>query len=120
MSVIKTVQIATLAMVVSLLFLFAISGCNSTPTVPVPPPEFCDVSPPDADGLCTVGCEEGQTARNIALVYNDSWGAGVMQETEEDGSFEAEVDCAVADTMIIQIKYDRKLSAEVAITVPSP
>lgn len=120
MSVIKIVQTATLAMIVSLLFLFAISGCNSTPTVPVPPPEFCDVSPPDADGLCTVGCEEGQTARNIALVYNDSWGAGVMQETEEDGSFEVEVDCTVADTMIIQIKYDRKLSAEVAIAVPSP
>ena len=119
MSVMKTAQTATLALVATLLFLFAISGCNSTPTVPVPPPEFCDVSPPNVEGLCTVGCEEGQTARNIALVYNDSWGSGVMQETEEDGSFEVEVDCTEADTLIIQIKYDRKLSAEVALTVPS-
>ncbi len=119
MSATKTAQTATLALVATLLFLFAIIGCNSTPTVPVPPPEFCDVSPPNTEGLCTVGCEEGQTARNIALVYNDDWGAGVMQETEENGSFEVEVDCTVADTMIIQIKYDRKLSAEVAITVPS-
>ncbi len=119
MSAMKKAQIATLALVATLLFLFAVSGCNSTPTVPVPPPEFCAVSPPNTEGFCTVGCDEGQTARNIALVYNDSWGAGVMQETEENGSFEVEVDCTVADTMIIQIKYDRKLSAEVALTVPS-
>ncbi len=119
MSVMKTVQTVILALIVTLLFLFAVFGCNSTPTVPVPPPEFCDVSPPDVDGICTVGCEEGQTARNIALVYNNNWGAGVMQETEENGSFEVEVDCTVADTLIIQIKYDRKVSAEVALTVPS-
>ena len=119
MSAMKIAITATFALIATLLLLFAIPACNSTPTVPVPPPEFCAVSPPNAEGLCTVGCEEGQTERNIALVYNDNWGAGVMQETEENGSFEVEVDCTVADTMIIQIKYGRKLSAEVALTVPS-
>jgi hypothetical protein len=96
-----------------------LSACADSPTVPIPPPEICAISPPDADGICTVGCEGGSTARNIALVYNDSWGMGVMQETEEDGSFETQIEADVGDVLLIQIKQDRKLSAEEALTVPS-
>jgi len=95
------------------------TGCNSTPTVPVPPPEFCGVTPPDTLGIAVASCEAGQTARNIALVYNDNWGHGVMQETNDDGSFSTEVEANVGDAIIIQIKYDDRLSAEVYLAVPA-
>ena len=100
--------------------LFAITtGCNSTPTVPVPPPEFCGVTTPDAFGIAVVTCDAGQTARNIALVYDEDWGQGVMQETNPDGSFSTEIEATIDDTIIVQIKYDDRLSAEVYMTVPA-
>lgn len=99
--------------------LAALMSCNSTPTVPVPPPELCDSTMPDGTGLITVSCEAGQTARNIALVYNSDWGEGVMQETAQDGSFSVELEADPGDTLVIQVKYDNRLSNEVSITVPS-
>jgi hypothetical protein len=105
----------------SLVALAALSiiGCNSTPTVPVPPPEFCGVTAPDTEGISIVTCEDGETARNIALVYNDNWGQGVMQATEEDGSFVVEIEANSGDELLIQMKYGNTLSAETALTVPS-
>jgi hypothetical protein len=94
------------------------AGCNSTPTVPVPPPEFCGASAPDTDGISIVTCDEGQTARNVALVYNDDWGSGVMQETNDDGSFTVEIEANSGDGLIIQMKYGSRLSAETYVTVP--
>ena len=117
MTVSRWIPILLLAATGALLAL--LGGCNDAPTVPIPPPEICVISPPDADGICTVGCEGGNTARNVALVYNASWGAGVMQETEEDGSFETQIEADPADELLIQIKYDRRLSNEVARTVPT-
>jgi len=109
----------TAAAVAALPALLAVAtGCNSTPTVPVPPPEFCEITPPVA-GLSTVSCDRGQTARNIALVYDEDWGQGVMQETNDDGSFSVELETTVGDTIIVQIKYDDRLSAEVYLTVPA-
>ncbi|MCK9458139.1 MAG: hypothetical protein M0R80_00485 [Proteobacteria bacterium] len=95
------------------------TGCNSTPTVPVPPPEFCGLTPPNADGIVVASCEAGQTARNIALVFNDEQGRGVMQETEADGTFSVEIAAAVGDPIIFQIMYDDRLSAEVYLEVPA-
>ena len=96
-----------------------VAACNSTPTVPVPPPEFCGIEATDVAGLYTASCEAGQTARNVALVYNENWGQGVMQETNEDGSFAAEIEASPGDAIIIQIKYGNRLSAEVYQTVPT-
>jgi hypothetical protein len=106
-------------LVVALAALWAAS-CNANPTVPVPPPEFCSISSPDADGMCEVGCEEGYTDRDVALVYNEQWGHGVMEATEQDGSFLAWVEAEVGDSIIVQLKHDNELSAEVALQVPAP
>jgi hypothetical protein len=110
---------AAIALAALPLLLAIATGCNSTPTVPVPPPEFCGITTPDASGIAVVSCDAGQTARNIALVYDEDWGQGVMQETNDDGSFSAEIEATVGDTVIVQIKYDDRLSAEVYMTVPS-
>jgi hypothetical protein len=108
------------AVLAAVALLGLVAGCNSTPTVPVPPPEFCGISAPDEDaGTAVVTCEAGQTARNIALVFNDDLGHGVMQETNDAGAFSAEVEANVGDTIIIQMKYDDRLSAEVVEFVPA-
>jgi len=111
--------VSSLFSALGLVALLGSTGCDNTPTVPVPPPEQCAVDPPDGDGRCAVRCEGGYTARDVALVYNDNWGAGVMQETEEDGSFETQIEATAGDVLLIQIKYDRRLSAEEAMTVPT-
>jgi hypothetical protein len=95
------------------------AACDSTPTVPVPPPEICAVSAPDETGLCTVGCEQGYTQRDVALVYNENWGSGLMQETEDDGSFQLGIEADVGDVLIVQLKHENRLSAEVRLTVPA-
>lgn len=94
------------------------AACDSTPTVPVPPPELCQASVP-VDGLCTVGCASNNTERDVALVYNENLGEGVMRETEPDGSFEVDVAAEVGDQLIVQLKQDNHLSAEVYLTVPA-
>ena len=98
----------------------AVASCDSTPTVPVPPPEFCAASAPDADDMCTVGCESSSTLRDVALVYNENIGEGVMRATEDDGSFEVLVSAQEGDSIIVQMKQDNNLSAEVYLIVPAP
>jgi hypothetical protein len=96
-----------------------VTACDTTPTVPVPPPEVCAASVPNAEGFCEVGCDEGYTPRDVALVYNRDWGEGVMRKTNEDGSFTLEIEADAGNVLIIQLKHDNDLSAEVAITVPA-
>lgn len=98
---------------------FLVAACDSTPTVPVPPPEFCEAAVP-VGGLCTVSCASNNTEIDVALVYNDTLGEGVMQETEDDGSFVVQVAAEEGDKLIVQLKQDNNLSAEVYLTVPSP
>jgi len=113
----KAADIPFIAML-ALPVLGGLFACDATPTVPVPPPEFCALSQPDDDGLCQVSCEKGHTARDVALVYNENWGQGVMQATNEDGSFAAELEADPGDALIIQLKHGNRLSAEVRLTVP--
>jgi hypothetical protein len=115
----KTLALVLPGAALTALLLLGFLACNSTPTVPVPPPEFCAIGPPDENGLCQVGCEEGYNERNVALVYNENWGQGVMQATNEDGSFSAEIEADVGDELVVQLKYGSRLSAEVRLTVPS-
>jgi hypothetical protein len=115
----KTAMLLLAGAALTALATFGFLSCNSTPTVPVPPPEFCAVSPPDENGLCEVGCEEGYNERDVALVYNENWGQGVMQATNEDGSFVAEVEADPGDVLVIQLKHASRLSAEVRLTVPA-
>ena len=95
-----------------------VAACDSTPTVPVPPPEFCEAAAP-VDGLSTVSCASNNTDRDVALVYNEDLGEGVMQVTEPDGSFEVEVEAVTGHMLIVQLKQDNHLSAEVYLTVPA-
>jgi hypothetical protein len=98
----------------------SIYGCNSSPTVPVPPPDMREVTTlsPDTDGFATITGGVGAAAPDsIVLLYNEDVGSGVMETAGSDGSFEAVVEADVGQTLVLQLKLDNSLSLERYITV---
>jgi hypothetical protein len=95
-------------------------SCNSSPTVPVPPPDMREVTTlsPDTDGFATVAGDVGAAAPDsIVLLYNEDIGSGVMETAGSDGSFEAVVEADVGQTLVLQLKLDNSLSLERFITI---
>jgi hypothetical protein len=115
------IKLSVMAIVVVALFL----GCNSSPTVPVPPPNatLIQTSIPDDSGFVTVIGEPDARfgLDDVALVFNDNSGGGVMTDVKQDGAFETRIMAQVNDLLIIQIKRDSQLSNPVEKTVaPTP
>ncbi|MBN2716385.1 MAG: hypothetical protein JXX14_11060 [Deltaproteobacteria bacterium] len=90
------------------------AGCNSSPTVPVPPPQatLIQTSVPDPDGFVTVsGAPDPRFGiDDVALVFNDNRGIGVMTDVQQNGAFETRITAQLNDLLIIQIKRDNKIS----------
>ncbi len=104
------------------LALLVLAGCDSTPTVPVPPPEVSAISmtPPDAAGNVTVtGAPNAAGPGDVVLIFNQDLGSGVMEEAGLDGSFTAVLKAEVGDQLFIQIKRDNELSNEEVGKVPA-
>lgn len=104
----------------TLLLLGLLGACNSSPTVPIPPPEFTliIVSSPDVDGNVTVtGEPDSADDGDVVLVFNDDTGVGAMKEAAPDGSFEIIVEAEVNHIIVVQIKRDNRLSSEEDILV---
>ena len=101
----------------STLFLMLGAGCNSSPTVPVPPPQATSIeaSVPDQDGFVTVsGMPDPRYGlEDVALVFNDNTGDGVMTDVQLDGSFLTRILANYDDILIIQIKRDNHISEPV-------
>ena len=110
--------------VVAGLALAVFLGCNSSPTVPVPPPNatLIQTSIPDGDGFVTVsGMPDARYGLDdVALVFNDNSGDGVMTDVKQNGSFQARIVAQVNDLLIIQIKRENQVSEPVEKTVVSP
>jgi hypothetical protein len=100
---------------------FFLVGCNSSPTVPVPPPNatLIQTSIPDNDGFVTVSGKPDARfgLDDVALVFNDNSGGGVMTDVRQNGSFETRIIAQVNDLLIIQIKRESKVSDPVEKTV---
>ncbi len=107
-------------LILSVVVLLLIQGCMNTPTVPVPPPEMTSVVS-DQNGVATVTGPSGTAGINdIVLVYNETWGVGVMELVEEaDGSFSIEIEADPGDQLIVQVKRDNRLSREEGRIVPT-
>ena len=100
--------------------LFAIAGCNNTPTVPLPPPDVTVVSTtePDTDGMVTVtGGDNAADPDSIVLLYNEDAETGVMEAAEQNGAFEARVEAKSGDTLVLQYKIDSAISYEEYIQI---
>jgi hypothetical protein len=104
------------------LALVVFAGCDSTPTVPVPPPEISAISvtPPDVAGnVNVVGDPKAAGAGDVVLIFNQDLGSGVMEEAGPDGSFTAVLKAEVGDQLLVQIKRDNELSDEEYKVVPA-
>jgi hypothetical protein len=104
-----------------ILLALSLIECNSSPTVPIPPPEATMIiaSSPDVNGIVTVtGAPATAEYGDIILVFNDNTGDGAMKEARTDGSFEVKIRAQVTHILVIQIKRGETLSDETEITVP--
>ncbi|MCP4678840.1 MAG: hypothetical protein GY854_25805 [Deltaproteobacteria bacterium] len=98
-------------LVLGLVAIFTLVGCNSSPTVPLPPPELVHVDPPDEDGFSLIKGEPGAAEEDdVILVFNKTLGEGVMTVAEKDGSFEVEIEAEIGDKISLQIKRDDTVS----------
>ncbi|MBN2341190.1 MAG: hypothetical protein JXX29_24415 [Deltaproteobacteria bacterium] len=106
---------------VGLLAIALLGSCNSSPTVPVPPPQatLIQTSVPDADGYVTVsgGPDERYGLDDVALVFNDNTGVGAMTDVEADGGWETRIAAQLNHILVIQIKRDNQISDSVEKTV---
>jgi len=95
-----------------------ITGCNSSPTVPIPPPTMISVSEPDNLGYVTVMGQIGAAEwGDVVLVFNDNTGEGAMKDAESDGSFEVVIAADHNHILVIQIKREDRFSQEAEVTV---
>ena len=106
-------------LLITALFLLFWSGCNSSPTVPVPPPTAIQTTIPDADGYVTVSGAPTPAygLDDVALVFNDNSGDGVMTDVKANGSFQTRIMAQYNDLLIIQIKRHNKISEPVEAAV---
>lgn len=90
-------------------------GCLS-PTLPLPPPNRPDVSPPDASGITTIigRVPEGTTA----LAQNLNNGRLVGQVTA-DGAYELKLPAAIGDQVAIWYRDGLLDSGATQVTVPA-
>lgn len=104
-------------------FVFLVSiGCNSSPTVPVPPPEMIIVHAPSDEGMATVlGMPGSAIVGDSVMVFNKNLGLGVVSLAEDDGSFEAEIEASSGHRLSIQLIRDDMISEnETIVVVPDP
>lgn len=95
-------------------------SCNSSPTVPVPPPEMIVVNAPSEDGYAVVFGKPGAAiVGDSILVFNKNISRGVVTPVEEDGSFEVEIEASAGDRLSIQtIRNDLISENETVVVVP--
>lgn len=99
----------------------AVFGCNSSPTVPVPPPAatLIKTSTPDADGFVTVTGDPDDRFGfgDVALIYNDNTGDGIMTDIETDGSFRTKVSAEFSHVLVIKIMRGDSVSGATEIQI---
>ena len=96
------------------------TSCNSSPTVPVPPPTMTKVTTTDPDNLgyvTVIGEANAAKWGDIVLVFNDNTGVGAMKDAEIDGSFEVAIAAQKTHVLVLQIMRNAQLSDPEEITV---
>jgi hypothetical protein len=92
------------------------TGCLS-PTLPLPPPNRPDVSPPDSSGFTTlVGSVPGGTT---AIAQNLENGHLVGQVTGSSGGYTLRLEAAIGDPVVVWYRSGLEDSGAVQVTVPA-
>lgn len=97
------------------------AGCDSSPTVPVPPPQatLIKTTTPDVNGFVTVtGAPDPRFGiQDVALVFNDDTGVGAMTDVEDNGGFETRIQAQINHLLVIQILRGGRVSQGTEIPV---
>jgi hypothetical protein len=104
-----------LALLLCLTGSFAVAGCNSVPTLPLPPP-VASVSGGSEQGLVRV---EGQVnPLAYVSVFNERAESGVITRADTQGFFSAELEGRVGDLLTIWQEVDGNTGERKQTTVP--
>lgn len=96
---------------------FGTTGCNSTPTLPLPPP-VVDVGSPNEQGLVTVRGEVLPLA--YVSVFNERTESGLIVRADGEGDFEVELEAEVGDLISVWSEIDGEQSERKRASVPPP
>jgi hypothetical protein len=106
-----------LLLVLCALPVFASGGCNTVPTLPLPPP-VASVGEPDTQGLVLV---EGQVSpRAFVSVFNERSESGVITRADLEGYFAAELPATSGDLLTIWQEIDGETGERKHVVVPDP
>ena len=99
------------------LLLLSFGSCNSTPTLPLPPP-VAQVSTPDETGFALVEGEAQEDA--YIFVLNETRDAGVITKADQDGLYSVRIQALSDDRLVIWQSVDGESGEQKRITVPRP
>ena len=74
------------------------AGCNTAPTLPLPPP-VATVSRPDMQGFALVEGEVNENA--FVFVFNETMELGVITRADDEGSFSVRIQAIAGDHLSI-------------------
>lgn len=91
------------------------SGCNTAPTLPLPPP-VVDVGAPNLQGLVRVSGEV--VPRAFVYVFNQRLELGVITRADDEGLFEVEVRAEPLDVLWVWQELDGETGERKETRVP--
>lgn len=92
----------------------ASSGCNTTPTLPLPPP-IAMADTPDEQGFALVRGEA--KSRSYVSILNERTDQGVITRAGDDGKFEARIAAKSGDPLTVWQQIDGETSEPYFIDV---
>jgi hypothetical protein len=107
-------RVAALGLV---LLVLSFGACNSTPTLPLPPP-VAQVSFPDEQGFALV---EGEAQPDAYIfVLNETRDDGVISKADQDGLYSVRIQAQSDDDLVIWQALDGESGELKRVTVPRP
>jgi hypothetical protein len=91
------------------------AGCNTAPTLPLPPP-VASVNTPDMQGFALVEGEVNELA--YVFVFNENRDAGVITRADESGAFSVKIRADVGDHLTIWQEFEGDVGERKESVVP--
>jgi hypothetical protein len=109
---------AKVAPTIGLVFaLGLLGGCNSAPTLPLPPPVVM-IEPANMQGLVLLVGDAPR--RSYVSAFNPRTEAGVITRADALGKFTLEIEAAEGDLLTLWVERDGEIGERVDVQVPGP
>jgi hypothetical protein len=96
--------------------LLALGACNTTPTLPLPPPVVSAITAPDENGLVSV--RGAALERAYVSILNNDTSEGVITQAADDGSFQATIAASAGDRLEVWQEQNGESGEHLDIGVP--